>query len=213
MAGAPFDPFARITVFPVLTTGRLVLREITMDDFPWYVRHFSLPEICEGQGSPPPAGEKEARAGFERRVLEPFRDRDGLRWGLCLRREGHSSGTLRSGPGHYFALPLIGSTGVFHVDAKVRSCEMGYDLDPAYWGRGLMREAVSRILDFVFGDMGMNRVEALAMPRNAASRGLLERLGFLEEGVMREHSLDERDALVDDVVFSLLAREWRARRS
>ena len=205
MTGPSFEPFASITAFPVLTTERLILREITWDDLPWYVRHFSLPEIVEGQGFPAPADEQEARTDFERRVIAPFAERDGMRWGLCLRTDaGQPDGRAAA------RLPLIGSATVFDVDAKVGSCEVGYDLDPAYWRRGLMLEAATAVLEFAFTVMGLNRIQAVSLPYNAASRGLLERLGFREEGVMREHSLDERGALVDDVLYSLLAREWRA---
>jgi [ribosomal protein S5]-alanine N-acetyltransferase len=203
MTGPSIDPFAAMDGFPELSTARLLLRQIIWGDFPWYLRHFSLPEISEGQGSPPPADEEQARADFERRIIEPWRDHDGLRWGLCLREDDVSPPAT---------LPLIGSAGVFYVDGKLRSCELGYDLDPAYWRRGLMLEALACILDFVFGELGMNRVQALAMPHNRASRGLLERLGFTQEGVMREHSLDERGELVADVLYSLLAREWQGSR-
>ena len=51
MTGPSFEPFASIAAFPVLTTERLILREIIWDDLPWYVRHFSLPEIVEGRAS------------------------------------------------------------------------------------------------------------------------------------------------------------------
>ena len=194
MAEDPAHPFDGIATFPVLTTERLLLRDVTVEDFPWYVAHFSRPEVAEGQGCAPPPDEEAAQADFERRILEPFAAKDGIRWGLVLREDPS---------------PLIGSAGVFYIDAKVRSCEFGYDLDPAYWGRGLMIEACRAILDFVFTQMGMNRVAALLMPRNLRSRAVVERLGFTQEGVMREHGVDERGELVDDVLFSLLRREWR----
>ena len=91
----------------------------------------------------------------------------------------------------------------------MRSAEFGYDLRPEYWGRGLMTEALTAILDFAFTRLDLNRAQIVLMPRNGHSRRLAERLGFTEEGTLREHDLDERGALCDDVVFSLLAREWR----
>ncbi len=195
------DPFATITAFPVLTTARLMLRQISLDDLGWYIDHFSRQEVAEGQGCAPPANAEAARADFDRRIIAPFEERDGLRWGLCLRPEGDDK--------RVDSLPLIGSAGVFYVDAKVRSCELGYDLDPDYWGRGYMSEAVTAILDFVFRCMGINRVQALLIPRNDRSRELVERLGFVEEGFMREHSVDERGELIDDILYALLRREWR----
>ena len=109
--------------------------------------------------------------------------------------------------------PLIGSAGFYDWDGEVRSAEFGYDLRPEYWGRGLMAEALTAILDFAFGRLGLNRAQVLLMPRNRRSRRLVERLGFTEEGTLREHDFDERGELCDDVVFSLLAREWSERRT
>ena len=45
-----------VRTFPELETARLRLRQITIDDLDWFMRHFSIPEICHGQGYPPPAG-------------------------------------------------------------------------------------------------------------------------------------------------------------
>ncbi len=53
------------------------------------------------------------------------------------------------------------------------------------------------------------RARIILMPRNGHSRRPAERLGVTEEGVLRERDVDERGALCDDVVFSLLRREWR----
>ena len=71
-----------------------------------------------------------------------------------------------------------------------------------------MTEALAAILDYGFDVMGLNRVQVLAMPGNARSLRLAERLGFVREGVLREHGHDESGSLVDDVVLSLLCREW-----
>ena len=73
-----------------------------------------------------------------------------------------------------------------------------------------MTEALTAILDHGFGVMGLNRVQVLVMPRNARSLRLVRRLGFVREGVLREHGLDETGAVGDDVVLSLLRREWTA---
>lgn len=202
------EPLNRLRVFPALETARLRLREITAADAGWYLLHFSRPEVAHGQGVAPPADLAAARAELDEYILGKFADRTGLRWGLVLKEGGalHEAGSLREGGA------LIGSVGFYDYDAEVRSMEIGYDLDPAFWGRGLMTEALTTILDFAFERLDVNRAQAIAMPRNRASRRLLERLGFTREGVLREHGHDETGALVDDVMYSLLRREWRANR-
>lgn len=181
--------------FPELATARLRLREITMDDSEWFLRHFSVPEIAHGQGYAAPDGLDAAREQLALYIVDLYKRGDGLRWGIALR--GNDD--------------LIGSAGLYDWDREVRSAEAGYDLLPSYWGRGLMSEALTAILDYGFDVMDLNRVQVLAMPRNARSLRLAERLGFVREGVLREHGHDESGALVDDVVLSLLRLEWQAR--
>lgn len=181
--------------FPELLTARLRLREITMDDAEWFLRHFSVSEIEHGQGYAAPAGLDEAREQLALYIVDLHKRGDGLRWGIALKGSDD----------------LIGSAGVHEWDGEVRSAEAGYDLLPSHWGRGIMSEALTAILDYGFDVMDLNRVQVLAMPRNARSLRLAERLGFVREGVLREHGHDESGALVDDVVLSLLRREWKAR--
>jgi ribosomal-protein-alanine N-acetyltransferase len=177
--------------FPELETKRLRLREITMDDAAWYLSHFSLPEIACGQGFPAPADIGVARDELARFIVDLRARGEGLRWGISLKGED----------------TLIGSAGFYDWDRRVGSAEMGYDLRPAFWGRGVMTEAATAILDHGFDGMGLNRVQVLVMPRNERSLGLAGRLGFVREGVLRDHGLDETRAVCDDVVLSLLRRE------
>ena len=215
----PGDPFRRLDCFPVLTTERLLLRQVTLDDADWYLEHFSVPEIVWGQGCAPPEGIEAAREQTTRYFVESFEQRRGMRWGLVLRHDEERGGvrdgtvTPSADPGAVTPAPLIGSAGFYDWDGEVCSAEFGYDLRPEYWGRGLMAEALTAILDFAFGRLGLNRAQVLLMPRNLRSRRLADRLGFTEEGTLREHDFDERGELCDDVVFSLLAREWRGSRA
>jgi ribosomal-protein-alanine N-acetyltransferase len=211
----PQDPFERLLAFPVLETERLTLREVTADDAPWYLAHFSRPEIVQGQGYAPPADLEAARRELHEYFTRLFSRHAGLRWGLELRAGAGESGGAADGGSAEATGPeagaLIGSAGLYDWDEEVRSAEIGYDLDPAYWGRGLMAEALSAIFDFAFTQLDANRLQAIAIPGNSASRSLLERLGFTQEGVLREHGHDEHGGLVDDVMYSLLRREWRTK--
>jgi ribosomal-protein-alanine N-acetyltransferase len=71
-----------------------------------------------------------------------------------------------------------------------------------------MSEALQAILDFGFDTMQLNRVEALSFPQNTASRQLLAKLGFAEEGVLREYEF-LKDRAQDMAIYSLLSRERR----
>lgn len=106
---------------------------------------------------------------------------------------------------------LVGRIRYFDFNPRNRSCEIGYITTPGARGKGYSREAVEVLLGYLFGGLGMNKVHAQTGAFNAASIRLLESLGFARDGVLREHHLLE-GVLHDDYVYSMLAREWRARK-
>jgi ribosomal-protein-alanine N-acetyltransferase len=75
-----------------------------------------------------------------------------------------------------------------------------------------MREVLTRLFDFAFDELRIHRIEADVDPRNDASMGLLERLGFRREGYLRERWF-VNDEIQDAAFLGLLAPDWRARRS
>lgn len=98
------------------------------------------------------------------------------------------------------------------IDRPARSAEVGYWLDAGFEGRGLVFRAVTAMLDHAFGPLDLARVGLRATVDNERSRSVAVRLGFTQEGVLRECAPfpDRRE---DIVVYGLLAREWRAARS
>lgn len=106
---------------------------------------------------------------------------------------------------------LVGTVGL-GCDLTARAGEIGYWIDAAYEGRGLVTRAVAAVLDQAFSHMGLDRVELRTGLDNARSRGVARRLGFTEEGVLREAVIFPDGTRDDDIVYGLLAREWRARR-
>jgi ribosomal-protein-serine acetyltransferase len=99
---------------------------------------------------------------------------------------------------------IIGALGFPGVDWVARSTSIGYWLDEAHQGRGLMTRAVRALIDYAFGEWKLHRVEIRAAAENVKSRAIPERLGFRQEGLLREA---ERvgDRYQDLVVYGLLA--------
>jgi ribosomal-protein-serine acetyltransferase len=97
--------------------------------------------------------------------------------------------------------------GVHRVDWANRKASIGYWLAGDAQGRGVMTEAVRAYVDHAFGIWKLNRVTIEAAVENARSRAVAERLGFREEGVLREvERVGER--MVDHVVYAMLAADW-----
>ncbi len=191
MVSTATPPRAR---FPLLETERLVLREITLDDAAFWLRNFSDPDVVDLTAFEPPADLAAAKEEILQYAIRLFEQGHGFRWGI----------TVRPSP------ELVGTLG-YHMWVREggNRARVGYELLREHRRRGIMTEALRAILAYGFETMGLNRVEVLTDPKNTASIGLLENLGFRREGVLRENT-HFRGRFVDDAVYSLLASEWRA---
>ena len=87
-------------------------------------------------------------------------------------------------------------------------CSSDLTLAPAEQGAGLASEAVAAVVDRLFAELGVHRIEASVDPRNVASARVLEKLGFVREGTLREDCVVNGE-VSDSWVYGLLRREWR----
>jgi ribosomal-protein-alanine N-acetyltransferase len=107
---------------------------------------------------------------------------------------------------------VIGSCGYFSVRVGSQTMEIGFDIHPDHWRRGIMTEALTAVLDYSFGESAyfpVNRVEALVDPSNKNSIKLLTRLGFIDECTRREFGY-WKGAYQDVKVFALLRKDWKS---
>ncbi|GAA4990977.1 hypothetical protein GCM10025734_18100 [Kitasatospora paranensis] len=77
------------------------------------------------------------------------------------------------------------------------------------WGRGFAAEAAHALLQWAFDTLDLNRVQAEADTRNAASARVLEKIGFVREGTLREDCVVNGE-VSDSWVFGLIRREWHS---
>lgn len=103
---------------------------------------------------------------------------------------------------------IAGAIGLHTIDALNRATSVGYWLDEAQCGRGIMTRACRAVVGCAFQDYGLHRVEIRCATGNHRSCAIPRRLGFVEEGVLREAGF-LRDRWVDLRVFSALEHEWR----
>lgn len=193
-----FEDAGRMTgfgVFPELETERLLLRRMSLDDAEFYLELFSDPDIVELTAFDPPKGIEGATQELMEFCIRPFEENRGIRWGIALKG-------LKG---------LICTIGYYQwVKAGGYRSEIGYDLLAAYRRQGIMTEAMREVLKYGFEKMGLNRIEAFVDPRNVASIRLLQKIGFHQDGVLRERT-HFHGKFMDDVCFSLLAGEWGKR--
>jgi RimJ/RimL family protein N-acetyltransferase len=103
---------------------------------------------------------------------------------------------------------FLGWCSLTRWNPDFRSASLGYCLTEAAWGHGYATEAASALLGWAFDTLDLNRVQAEADTRNVASARVLEKLGFVLEGTLREDCVVNGD-VSDSWVFGLLRREWR----
>ena len=178
---------------PELHSARLCLREVRDDDAPALFAIHSDPQVMRYWSYP--AWTEPAQA--ERKVTDIQRQRrelDILVWAIA------DAGTDR----------LIGTSAAFALDLTQGRAEIGYSLHRDWHGRGLASEALRLILRYLFDELGLRRIEADADPRNAASCRLLEKLGFVREGLLRER-WHVNGEICDTALYGLLGRDFIAR--
>ena len=103
---------------------------------------------------------------------------------------GFTAAARRTGDSQSAISKAIGALerrlGVVLFNRSTRSVSIGFELETRFWGQGLMREALSSIVDHAYDRWDINRIQATTDLDNHASIGLLRSLGFIEEGIMRQ---------------------------
>ena len=106
---------------------------------------------------------------------------------------------------------MVGSCGFTSFNCSSDSAEVGYVLNPEYWGRGIAAEALERVLEFGFDTLGLHRIEARFIEGNDQSRRVMEKVGMTFEGILREGMLVKGN-YVNVGVCSVLYKEWKERK-
>ncbi len=103
---------------------------------------------------------------------------------------------------------FLGWCGLTRWNPDHRSASLTYCLAEAAWGQGYATEAAGALLQWAFDTLDLNRVQAEVDTRNAASARVLEKLGFVREGTLREDCVVNGD-VSDSWVYGLIERQWR----
>ena len=102
---------------------------------------------------------------------------------------------------------LIGNCGIRVVDPQHREAEIGYELDPNFWGNGYATEAAQAMLDFGFRVLKLHRVSSWCIAENVASAHVLKKLGLKCEGRVREQRWF-KNRWWDALLFGILEQEF-----
>lgn len=105
---------------------------------------------------------------------------------------------------------LVGMIGLHYIDWKNKSTSIGYFLSETAQGKGIITRSVSSLLDYLFTQMKLNRVQIQCAVNNTKSKAIPEKLGFCTEGITRDGQW-LYDHFEDLVTYSLLAVDWESK--
>ena len=176
----------------ILTTERLVLREFDDADWPAVLAYQSDPRYLRFY----PWTE---RTAFEvREFVRMF-----LAWRDEQPRTRFQFAITLPGDG-----TLIGNCGIRLLAPGAQEADLGYELDPRYWGSGYATEAAQAMLSLGFQNPSIHRIGARCIAENTASARVLEKIGMRQEGHLREKEwMQER--WWDTLLYAILDHEWR----
>lgn len=106
---------------------------------------------------------------------------------------------------------MVGSCGFTSFNCASDSAEVGYVLNPDYWGKGIAGEALGRVLQFGFEELKLHRIEAKFIQGNERSLHVMERAGMTFEGYHREAMLVKGNYVTVGIA-SILESEWKERK-
>lgn len=180
--------------FPILKTERLTLREIEEKDLEQVYGIFSSAEVAEFSSHYPTESKEQVFKAIHRWKSE-YTEKYQLRWGIARREDDI----------------LIGTCCLGDFDENAKRSEIGYHLAFDQWNKGYMTEALKAMISFGFEDSEINRIEAFVTPGNEASTKVLEKLGFIREGLLRERDYF-KEKYQDGIVFGMLRKDYRSLR-
>jgi [ribosomal protein S5]-alanine N-acetyltransferase len=178
---------------PVLTSAHITLRELRLEDAPTLFSMLTTEEVARFISPPPTTVE-----GFARFIEWTVREREAGNY-ACF-------GVVPAG--------MSTAVGLFQLRALeegFRLGEWGFALSSGYWGTGTFAQSAKLVLDFAFDTIGIERLEARASVANGRGNGALRKIGAVQEGVLRRSFL-RNGSYHDQVLWSLLAEEWRFQR-
>jgi ribosomal-protein-alanine N-acetyltransferase len=176
---------------PTLHTARLRLRPVEDTDAASLFAMHSNSHVLRYWDSPP-WKERSRAERFIARCREMAADGTGARVAVDRAADG----------------VFLGWCGLTGWNPDYRSASLGYCFAEAAWGHGYATETAQAVLRWAFDTLDLNRVQAETDTRNLASARVLEKIGFVREGTLREDCVVNGE-VSDSWVFGLIRREWR----
>ncbi|MBO5254181.1 MAG: GNAT family N-acetyltransferase [Clostridia bacterium] len=173
---------------PVIETERLVLRRWKMQDMSGFLRFAADPEVMMAAGARPVLSPEEANTTLRRYTEDPYV------FAIVLKATSEIMGKIRYQKD--YRRPYINSVSV------------GYELARPFWGNGYMTEALCGMVRYAFDVMQMDVIGISHFTENHRSRRVIEKAGFIREGVIPYAFYRFDGRIFDEVTYSLTREEY-----
>ena len=179
------------TPFPTFFTERLILRQLLTTDDAQIFTLRSDDQVNKYLDRTKATSIEDARQ-FIRKINVSIGKNEAIYWGI----------TLKDNPS------LIGTVALWNILSGDEKAEIGYELLPEFQGKGIMQEAIAKVIEFGFLKMKLQTVEACTHPLNDKSSKLLERFHFKQSGVL-ENENKEKTNEPSLIIYSLTKDMYR----
>ncbi|MBQ9765620.1 MAG: GNAT family N-acetyltransferase [Lachnospiraceae bacterium] len=174
-----------------IETDRLILRQFRIEDAePMYKNWASDPEVTKFLTWPPHKDVDLTRSLIEdwiSRYAEP----SYYHWIIELKGIGE----------------VIGTISAVKLNEKIEAADVGYCMGKAWWGKGIMPEALRAVIAYFFEEVGLNRVAACHDVNNPKSGRVMQKAGMKQEGILRAAGRNNQ-GICDEVWCSILRNEF-----
>ena len=175
----------------IIETSRLILRPFTLDDAQAMFDNWaSDPEVTKFL-TWPTHGDVSISWMVLEDWVQSYENKENYQWAIELKEIGQP----------------IGSISVVRQDANVGSAEIGYCMGKTWWHQGITSEALKAVVDFLFAEVGFNRIMARHDPNNPNSGGVMKKCGMKYEGTTRQSDRNNQ-GICDAVHYAILRSHW-----
>lgn len=178
----------------ILESQRLLLRPFTVEDADAMYRNWASDSAVTKFLSWPVHTSPDMTTELLQDWVSQYPEEDYYQWAIVLKSMGEP----------------VGSISVVSLDSRVSKAEVGYCIGRNWWRQGITSEAFGLVIDYLLGEVGLNRLEACHDTNNPHSGAVMRKCGLLYEGTALQ-SRRNNQGLCDICHYAILAQDWHTK--
>jgi len=175
-----------------INTERLILRPISESDAPDIYNNVKEYDIAKWTINIPHPYPKDGAIKFIKQTKELMKK--GLSYELAIQIKSTKE--------------VVGVISLMKVDRRHKNAEIGYWVAKKFWNRGIATEAASKVMEFGFQVLNLERIYAKCFHNNEVSRKVMEKVGMKLEGKFR-HEVFKENKFIDTLYYGILKEDWK----